>query len=27
LKYYAPVVGILQDEDLKLVEYGFIDGR
>jgi hypothetical protein len=27
LKYYAPGVGILQDEDLKLVEYGFIDGR
>ena len=25
LKYYAPGVGILQDEDLKLVEYGFID--
>lgn len=27
LKYYAPGVGILQDEDLKLVEYGFIEGR
>jgi hypothetical protein len=27
LKYYALGVGILQDEDLKLVEYGFIDGR
>ena len=27
LKYYAPGVGILQDEDLKLAEYGFIDGR
>src|SRR5918997_4074991 len=24
LKYYAPGVGLLQDEDLKLVEYGFI---
>jgi hypothetical protein len=27
LKYYAPGVGILQDEDLKLVEHGFIEGR
>jgi hypothetical protein len=27
LKYYAPGVGILQDEDLKLVEYGFVDER
>ncbi len=26
LKYYAPGVGLLQDEDLKLVEYGFNDG-
>lgn len=26
LKYYAPWVGLLQDEDLKLVEYGFNDG-
>ncbi len=26
LKYYAPEVGLLQDEDLKLVEYGFNDG-
>lgn len=24
LKYYAPGIGLLQDEDLKLVEYGFI---
>lgn len=27
LKYYAPGIGLLQDEDLKLVEYGFIDGQ
>jgi len=27
LKYYAPEVGILQDEDLKLVEHGFIEWR
>ena len=27
LKYYAPGVGILQDEDLKLVEYGFVERR
>jgi hypothetical protein len=27
LKYYALGVGLLQDEDLKLVEYGFNDGR
>jgi hypothetical protein len=27
LKYYAPGVGLLQEEDLKLVEYGFIDGQ
>ena len=27
LKYYSSGVGILQDEDLKLVEYGFIEGR
>jgi hypothetical protein len=26
LKYYAPGVGLLQEEDLRLVEYGFIDG-
>jgi len=26
LKYYAPGVGLLQDEDLKLIEYGFNDG-
>jgi hypothetical protein len=27
LNYYAPGVGALQDEDEKLVEYGFTDGR
>ncbi len=27
LKYYAPGVGLLQDEDLKLVEYGFNEGQ
>ena len=27
LNYYAPGVGVLQDEDEKLVEYGFTDGR
>jgi hypothetical protein len=27
LKYYTPGVGLLQDEDLKLVEYGLNDGQ
>ena len=27
LKYYASGVGLLQEEDLKLAEYGFIDGQ